>query len=67
MIPIDEIESSHGKHATREKGVCLMEAVAWWQGEEHSDMPECVCSVIFFASNEGAMADLEACAAEAGA
>lgn len=31
-----------GNHATRDAGVCLMEAVAWWAGEPHSDSPRCV-------------------------
>ena len=27
-------------------GLCLMEAVAWMEGEPHSDRPECACPVI---------------------
>ena len=35
-----------GIHATREEGVCAMEAVAWLAGEPHSDAPECTSPVI---------------------
>ena len=35
-----------GGHATREEGVCAMEAVAWLAGEPHSDAPECASPVI---------------------
>ena len=35
-----------GSHATREEGVCAMEAVAWLAGEPHSDAPECASPVI---------------------
>jgi hypothetical protein len=31
-----------GGHHKREDGVCLMEAVAWWEGEVHTDRPQCV-------------------------
>ncbi|HET6849854.1 MAG TPA: hypothetical protein VFH74_13390, partial [Gaiellales bacterium] len=27
-------------------GVCLLEAVAWWAGEDHSDQPDCVSVVL---------------------
>ncbi len=33
-------------HSSREKGVCLLEAVAWYAGEDHSDMPACVSPVL---------------------
>jgi regulator of protease activity HflC (stomatin/prohibitin superfamily) len=33
---------SEGSHATREKGMCAMEWVAYIAGEEHSDAPVCV-------------------------
>ncbi|HET8684134.1 MAG TPA: hypothetical protein VFM54_20010, partial [Micromonosporaceae bacterium] len=35
-----------GAHGTRADGVCVMEAVAWYAGERHSDAPACVCSVL---------------------
>ncbi len=31
----------NGSHAERERGVCLMEAVAWFANEPHSDAPKC--------------------------
>lgn len=37
---------THGCHETREQGMCVMEAVAYIAGEEHSDYPECACPVI---------------------
>jgi hypothetical protein len=35
-----------GRHDAREKGVCVMEAVAWLAGEQHTDHPACACPVI---------------------
>ena len=35
-----------GSHATREEGVCAMEAVAWLAGEPHSDAPKCASPAI---------------------
>ena len=37
---------THGSHRTPEEGMCLMEAVAFMGGEEHSDQPVCACPVI---------------------
>ena len=34
---LNEIVLSRGAHASREKGVCAMELVAWLAGEKHSD------------------------------
>lgn len=39
---IDTLELAHGKHRNRDDGVCLLEAVAWYAGEEHTDHPKCV-------------------------
>lgn len=33
-------------HSLPDEGVCLMEAVAWVSGEEHSDHPTCSCPVL---------------------
>ncbi len=41
-IALDELVLRQGSHTTREKGVCLLEAVAWWAGEAHSGRPTCV-------------------------
>jgi len=35
-----------GAHETREDGMCVMEAVAYVAGEEHSDSPKCASPVI---------------------
>jgi hypothetical protein len=35
-----------GAHGSRDKGMCVMEAVAWAAGREHSDHPPCVSPVI---------------------
>jgi hypothetical protein len=35
-----------GSHPSREKGMCVMEAVAYLAGEAHSDAPKCACPVI---------------------
>jgi hypothetical protein len=43
---MDHIVLSHGAHETRGHGVCLLEAVAWFANEKHSDAPECACPVI---------------------
>lgn len=48
LLPGGELDvSSHdvGYDGTPE-GVCLMEAVAWVAGEEHSDHPSCACPVL---------------------
>ena len=43
---LDAITLASGAHDRRTDGVCVMEAVAWWAGEDHSDRPECVSPVI---------------------
>lgn len=36
-----------GQHAERDpSAICLLEAAAWFAGEEHSDHPRCVCPVL---------------------
>ena len=46
-MPIPEdIILKYGSHASREQGMCVMEAVAYVAGEPHSDRPKCVCPVI---------------------
>jgi hypothetical protein len=42
----DTMELKYGDHATREDGLCLMEAVALLGGEGHTDKPECACPVL---------------------
>ena len=45
-MKLETITLKKGNHATREVGVCAMEAVAWLAGESHTDNPECACPVI---------------------
>ena len=46
VIDLELIELKHGSHASSQDGVCLMEAVALFAGEEHTDRPACVCPVL---------------------
>ena len=43
---METLNLTYGSHNTPEEGMCLMEAVAYLGGEEHSDHPECACPVI---------------------
>lgn len=43
---MDQINLLKGKHATRDDGLCLMEAVAFFAGESHGDSPVCACPVL---------------------
>lgn len=44
---LDSLRLGRGMHAKRRlNGVCLTEAVAWFAGLPHSDMPECVSPVL---------------------
>ena len=45
-IDLGTITLAKGGHETRDQGVCLMEAVAWWAGKDHTDRPPCVASVL---------------------
>jgi hypothetical protein len=40
------ITLSFGKHASREAGMCTMEAVAFLAGEPHTDHPKCACPIL---------------------
>ena len=42
----EDIILKYSSHASREQGMCVMEAVAYVAGEPHSDRPKCVCPVI---------------------
>jgi hypothetical protein len=56
------LDLTHGKHDTRESGVCVMEAVAWLAGREHTDAPSCVSKPIaagLIAWNDGLPNDQE--------
>src|SRR5271166_4080400 len=45
-IDLNNLTLAKGLHMTREQGVCLMEAVAWWAGKDHTDHPPCVANVL---------------------
>ncbi len=42
---LDALVLEHGSHEAAEKGLCVMEAVAYFAGEEHSDRPKCASKV----------------------
>ena len=46
MYDFSVVKFSHGSHASRDDGMCVMEAASFISGEEHSDSPECVCPVL---------------------
>ena len=39
-------ELKRGNHERPEDGLCVLEAVAWFEGEPHSDHPKYVCPVL---------------------
>jgi len=39
-------ELKRGNHERPEDGLCVLEALAWFEGEPHSDHPKCVCPVV---------------------
>jgi hypothetical protein len=43
---ITEVKLAHGSHDAPEQGMCFMEMVAWFAGEDHSDKPKCACRVL---------------------
>lgn len=45
-VDFDSIRLAFGGHASREEGMCLLEAVAYVAGEPHTDHPQCVCPVL---------------------
>jgi hypothetical protein len=45
-IDLDTMVLAKGGHDTRLDGVCLLEAVAWQAGEDHTDRPVCVSPVL---------------------
>jgi hypothetical protein len=45
-IDLDTLTLAKGAHDTRQSGVCLLEAVAWWAGQAHTDSPPCVSPVL---------------------
>jgi hypothetical protein len=45
-LNLETLILQHGAHPHPEKGLCVMEAVAFAAGEPHSDHPDCACPVI---------------------
>lgn len=45
-LNLETLVLGHGSHETREQGMGLMEAVAYFAGEEHADHPQCACPVL---------------------
>ena len=43
---IDKLHLGEGAHTDRSNGLCVMEAVAWYNNEPHSDHPECTSPVL---------------------
>lgn len=43
---LSKFELKRGNHERPEDGLCVLEAVAWFEGEPHSDHPICVCPVL---------------------
>ena len=43
---LSRFELKRGNHDRPEDGLCVLEAVAWFEGEAHSDHPKCVCPVL---------------------
>lgn len=43
-----EVRLTEMSHASPEDGMCVMEMVAWFAGERHSDSPECSCPILTY-------------------
>ena len=46
VLDLDALVLTKGAHDTRKQGMCLLEAVAWYAGRDHSDAPPCVSPVL---------------------
>jgi hypothetical protein len=46
VIDMETLTLTYGSHSNRNQGVCLMEAVAWFAGQKHTDHPPCVSPVL---------------------
>ena len=40
------IKLSKGSHPSPKDGMCIMECVAYIEGEKHTDHPQCACPVV---------------------
>src|SRR6516164_5802230 len=45
-VDLAALTLAKGAHDARSDGVCLLEAVAWWAHEDHTDHPACVSPVL---------------------
>jgi len=45
-LDLANLHLDKGQHDDRDDGVCLMEAVAWFAGKDHTDHPPCVSPVL---------------------
>jgi hypothetical protein len=45
-LDLDQLHLDNGSHDSRTAGVCVMEAVAWFAGEPHTDRPQCASPVL---------------------
>jgi len=45
-LDLDTLTLAFGGHEDRSNGLCLLEAVAWFAGEPHTDHPACVSPVL---------------------
>ena len=45
-LNLDTLHLLRGSHGERDQGVCLLEAVAWFAGQTHTDHPPCVSPVL---------------------
>lgn len=45
-VDLEKVTLREGAHGSREEGMCVMEAVAWFAGEPHSDSPDCASPII---------------------
>jgi hypothetical protein len=45
-LDLTALHLAKGSHRDRSNGLCLLEAVAWWAGEPHTDRPACVSPVL---------------------
>lgn len=46
MRVLDDVVLRAGAHTSPEDDMCLMEAVAFFAGERHSDRPLCACPIL---------------------
>lgn len=45
-LDLDKLNLGKGSHVSPDDGLCLLEAVAFVQGEDHTDAPRCVSEIL---------------------